>query len=65
MVQPRFPVALVVLVAFFVFLTLWSDVLWIKVVAAIGAFFVAAAAVYQSLPQRAPQDPVDDDEPPQ
>ncbi len=64
MTQPRFPVALVALVAFFVFLAIWSDVAWIKITAALGAFFIAAAAVYQSLPQREPQEPIDD-EPPQ
>jgi hypothetical protein len=64
MEQPKFPTVLVVLVAFFVFLALWSDVLWITASAWIGAFFVASAAVYQSLPRRAPQEPIDEDTPP-
>jgi hypothetical protein len=63
MEQPPFPVALVVLVAFFGFLAVVSESLWIKIIAAIGAFFVAAAAVYQSLPKRVEgaemDDPVD------
>ncbi|MGH3458871.1 hypothetical protein [Aeromicrobium sp.] len=63
MEQPPFPVALVVLVVLFGSLALWSDVLWIKVIAGLGTFFVAAAAVFQSLPKRSPQDPIDDEPP--
>jgi hypothetical protein len=60
MEQPPFPWVLVVLVAFFGFLAVTSETLWISVVAGIGAFFVAAAAVYQSLPKRVEGEPMDD-----
>jgi hypothetical protein len=60
MEQPRFPLALVALVAFFGFLALTSETGWIQVVAGIGALFVAAAAVYQSLPRRVEGEPMDD-----
>ncbi|MGI9083719.1 MAG: hypothetical protein ACR2FE_00330 [Aeromicrobium sp.] len=63
MEQPRFPVVLVVLVALFGFIAISSEVVWIKIIAVIGALFVAAAAVYQSMPQRDEQDPVDNDQP--
>ena len=59
---------LVVLVAFFGFLAVTSETLWIAIVAGIGAFFVAAAAVYQSMPKRVEgeqvDDPPDEGEPP-
>lgn len=54
MEQPPFPVALVVLVVFFVLLAVTNDTGWIRIVAGAGALFVAAAAVYQSLPRREP-----------
>jgi hypothetical protein len=68
MEQPPFPWVLVALVAMFGFLAVTSETLWISIVSGIGAFFVAAAAVYQSLPKRvegeAMDDPLDGDEPP-
>ncbi len=60
MEQPPFPVALVALVVFFVFLAYTSETAWIQVVAAVGALFIAAAAIYQSLPKRVEGEPVDD-----
>ncbi len=60
MEQPPFPVALVLLVAFFGFMAVVSETLWISVVAGIGAFFIAAAAVYQSLPKRVEGEEMDD-----
>ena len=60
MEHPPFPWVLVVLVAFFGFLALTSETVWISIVAGIGALFVAAAAVYQSLPKRGEGDPMDD-----
>jgi len=60
---------LVVLVAFFGFLALTSETMWIKIVAGIGALFIAAAAIYQSLPKRVEgeqmDDPLDEGEPPE
>jgi len=68
MKQPPFPVALVALVAFFVFVAFTSDTAWISIVAGVGALFVAAAAIYQSMPQRVAgeemDDPLDGIEPP-
>ena len=66
MEQPPFPVALVVMVAFFGFLAVVSEVLWISIIAGIGALFVAAAAIYQSLPKRVEGEEMDDplDHPP-
>ena len=60
MEQPPFPWVLVVLVAFFGFLAVTSETMWISVVAGAGAFFVAAAAVYQSMPKRVEGEPMDD-----
>ena len=48
------------LVAFFGFLALTSETTWIKIVAGLGALFVAAAAVYQSMPKRVEDEPMDD-----
>jgi hypothetical protein len=68
MEQPPFPWVLVVLVAFFGFVALTSETAWIQIVAGIGALFIAAAAVYQSIPNRVEgeemDDPLDDGEPP-
>jgi succinate-acetate transporter protein len=68
MKQPPFPFALVALVVFFVFVAFTSDTAWISVVAGVGALFVAAAAIYQSMPQRIVgeemDDPLDGIEPP-
>ena len=66
MEQPPFPIALVALVAFFAFLAAFNDVTWIRIVAGLGALFVAAAAMYQSVPRRVRGEPADDplDEPP-
>ncbi len=68
MEQPPFPWALVVLVVFFGFMAVASETVWIQVVAAIGALFVAAAAIYQSLPKKVEgeemDDPLDEEEPP-
>ena len=67
MEKPRFPVMLVVLVAFFGFIAVTAETLWIAIIAGTGAFFIAAAAIYQSIP-RPPSDGelIDDpeDEPP-
>lgn len=71
MEKPRFPVVLVLLVAFFGFIAVTEKTPWISIVAGTGAFFIAAAAIYQSIP-RTPTDQgsVDelddepDDEPP-
>jgi len=56
------------LVAFFGFVALTSETMWISIVAGIGAFFVATAAIYQSRPKRVVgeemDDPLDDGEPP-
>ena len=52
MEQPPFPWVLVMLVAFFGFVAMTAETLWIAIVAGIGALFVAAAAIYQSLPKR-------------
>ena len=60
MEQPPFPWVLVALVAMFGFLAVTSETLWISIVSGIGAFFVAAAAVYQSLPNRVEGEPMDD-----
>jgi len=60
MEQPPFPWVLVVLVAFFGFLAVTSETLWISIVAGVGALFVAAAAVYQSMPKRVEGEPMDD-----
>jgi hypothetical protein len=60
MEQPPFPWMLVVLVAFFGFLALTSETAWIMISAGIGALFVAAAAVYQSMPKRVEGDPIED-----
>jgi hypothetical protein len=60
MEQPPFPIALVVMVAFFGFIAVVSEALWISIIAGIGAFFVAAAAVYQSLPKRVEGEEMDD-----
>jgi hypothetical protein len=69
MQQPPFPWVLVMLVAFFGFLALTSETMWIKIIAGIGALFIAAAAIYQSLPKRVEgeqmDDPLDEGEPPQ
>ena len=66
MEQPPFPIALVVLVAFFAFLAATNDVVWIRVVSGVGALFFAAAAMYQSMPRRVEDQPMDDplDDPP-
>ena len=67
MEQPPFPWVLVVLVVFFGFMAVVSETVWIQIVAGIGALFVAAAAVYQSLPKREGEemdDPMDEGEPP-
>lgn len=57
------------LVAFFGFLALTSETMWIKIVAGIGALFIAAAAIYQSRPKRVlgeeMDDPLDEGEPPE
>ena len=57
------------LVAFFAFLALTSETMWIKIVAGIGALFISAAAIYQSLPKRVEgeqmDDPLDEGEPPE
>ena len=60
MEQPPFPWVLVVLVAMFGFLAVTSETMWISIVAGIGALFVAAAAIYQSLPKRVGHEPMDD-----
>jgi len=60
MEQPPFPIALVVLVVFFAFLAATNDVTWIRIIAGLGALFVAAAAMYQSMPRRVEGDPMDD-----
>ncbi len=60
MEQPTFPWVLVVLVAFFGFLAVTSETMWISIVAGVAAFFVAAAAVYQSMPKRVEGEPMDD-----
>jgi hypothetical protein len=60
MEQPPFPWVLVVLVVFFGFLAVTSETMWIAIVAGLGAFFVAAAAVYQSLPKRVEGEPMED-----
>jgi hypothetical protein len=66
MEQPPFPFALVALVAFFGFIAFTSEVSWIRVVAGVGALFIAAAAVFQSLPKRVEgeetPDPLDEGE---
>ena len=68
MEQPPFPWVLVMLVAFFGFVAMTAETLWIAIVAGIGALFVAAAAIYQSLPKRVSgeemDDPLDEDERP-
>jgi hypothetical protein len=68
MEQPRFPWVLVMLVAFFGFVALTSETMWISIAAGVGALIVAAAAVYQSLPKRVEgeemDDPLDEGEPP-
>ena len=68
MEHPPFPWVLVMLVAFFGFVAVSSETVWIMVVAGVGALFVAAAAIYQSVPKRAPgeemDDPLDDGEKP-
>ena len=68
MEQPPFPWVLVMLVAFFGFVAVSSETMWITIVAGIGAVFVAAAAIYQSLPKQVPgeemDDPLDDGERP-
>jgi hypothetical protein len=61
MEQPPFPVALVALVVFFVFLAVTSKTGWIQVVAGAGAVFIAAAAVYQSMPRRVEGEQMDDE----
>lgn len=61
MEQPPFPYMLVILVAMFGFLALSSGPLWIRIGAAIATVVIAAAAVYQSRPRRAPEDPIDDE----
>jgi len=48
------------LVALFGFLALTSETLWISIVAGVGVLFIAAAAIYQSLPKRVPGEPMDD-----
>ena len=67
MEKPRFPLMLVVMVAFFGLIAVTAEARWIAIVAGVGAFFIAAAAIYQSIP-RPPSDGelVDDeeDEPP-
>jgi hypothetical protein len=60
MKQPPFPWVLVMLVAFFGFVAMTSETMWISIAAGIGAFFVAAAAIYQSIPKRAPGEEMDD-----
>jgi hypothetical protein len=69
MEQPRFPWVLVMLVAFFGFVALTSETMWISIVAGVGALFVAAAAIYQSMPKRVEgeemDDPLDEGNPPQ
>ena len=45
MEQPPFPWVLVMLVAFFGFVAMTAETLWIAIVAGLGALFVAAAAV--------------------
>jgi len=60
MEQPPFPWVLVVLVAMFGFLAVTSETMWISIVSGIGALFVAAAAIYQSMPKRVEREPMDD-----
>lgn len=60
MEQPPFPIVLVVLVAFFAYLAATNDVVWIRVVAGLGALFVAAAAMFQSMPRRVDGEEMDD-----
>jgi hypothetical protein len=68
MEQPRFPWVLVMLVAFFGFVALTSETMWISIVAGVGALFVAVAAIYQSMPKRVEgeemDDPLDEGNPP-
>jgi hypothetical protein len=47
-------------VAFFAFLAVTNDTAWIRIIAIIGVVFVAAAAVYQSLPKRVEGEQMDD-----
>ncbi len=61
MEQPPFPYVLVIMVGLFGFIALTSGPLWIRIIAAIGTVTLAAAAVYQSRPRRAPEDPIDDE----
>ena len=60
MEQPPFPWVLVMLVAFFGFVAVTSETMWIMIAAVIGAVIVAAAAIYQSLPKRVPGEEMDD-----
>ena len=68
MEQPPFPVVLVLLVAFFAFLAVTNDTPWIRIIAIVGVVFIAAAAIYQSLPKRVEgeqmDDPLDEVDPP-
>lgn len=63
MEQPPFPTALVVMVAFFGFIAVSTDALWIRVTAIVAVLFVGTAAVVRSMPQRTVgEEPEPDDE---
>lgn len=62
MKQPPFPFVLVALTALLGYLTLTEQQTTLRLLCGVGALIVAAAAVYQSRPQREPEDPITDDD---
>ncbi|WP_375002035.1 hypothetical protein [Aeromicrobium sp. CTD01-1L150] len=60
MKQPPFPFVLVALVAVMGYLALTEGQAAIRILCAVAAVILAAAAIYQSRPVREPQDPIVD-----
>lgn len=52
MTEPRFPWALLVILAMFGYITFSSEPPWLQVGGAIGVLIVAAGAFYQMIPRR-------------
>ena len=63
MQQPPFPFVLVALTALTGYLALTESQTAIRVLCGLATVVLAAAAVYQSRPVRAPQDPISDQGP--
>jgi hypothetical protein len=60
MTQPKFPWALLVIIAMFTFVAVTSRPPWIVAFAIVAIITAAAAAIYQSIPRK---DPLIDEDP--